>query len=597
MKTAHGPRSFSVVLVSRALALACALAACGSGEPPPGPEAPAVTPTTEPPPTSAAPEPPPPTSEGPAAPAEADERPAEPTLAPGGVYTMTQGSIEMMHNSVAMNVVGYPPNVQEAVLTALRGALREALGDFDPDSGDPEYPNTFYGDCNATLVLADLVAYACHLDMSIGRGGGDFANFTATWEITPAGTVRALETDDLLVEGTDLDAVADTADGDPNGPMTVTPTGIGFLDQDGDLAVVPYESLGTLMHRESILSRVPGALDHAGDETPLAQQAAPPESIRLLSEPRPLPAAAMVLARSSETWLFAAQPGTPLDVATPVSVPATPDVLRVVGASTAAAEVAWSTPARVGSATLRRATQLHARPHGPPTGPSFPAGTVVATVLGDLGPGPSRTGAGQWALVVLSDATSGWVPSALLGAEASLAYARVDAFLATLAPDVRAAVAPRVLAVALGTGLVVHAETTPGTTTLGYFAPSVRGEAGSPTLVLAHAGAIADLRRLTTTAAGTEALLLVTWQVPGGTSLAAEVYAMPTSGTTPAAPIVTFSLPLPSAPPRERVTVTTGITRHGTYHPLVVRGPGRTEVAYTWSGTTLVAPPPAAPPP
>jgi hypothetical protein len=570
---------------------ALVLAACGSGEAPPPPPAapPTVAPVVEPPPSSVVA----PATDVPAAP-PTDVRPEGPTLAPGGVLAVTSGSFEMLHTPIGVDVVAYPANVQTAIEHALRAKMRDALDGFELDSGDPEYPNSFGAACAVQIALADLVSYACHVDFSIGRGGGDVGGFALTLDVTDTG-VREVETDDLLVEGTDYEAVAEAADGDPDGPMVVTPEGIGFVDMiNGDVDVVPYAELGTLVHRESILARVRGALDHAGETTPLSTEAAPPETIRVVAEPRPFAAAVMLAARAGETWVFAAQAGTPIDVTTPATVPATDETTGAADGGEER-EVPWSTPARVHRATLRRATALHARPHGPPSGPTFLAGTVVATVLGDLGPGPSRTGAGQWALVVVNEGTAGWIPAALIGDVVPWSDVAASLFVDALPPATRDAVRPRVLALELSpTELVAYAETTPGNTTLAYFAAAAGALPGAPRLVLTHAGSLSDVRVLATDAARTGRLLMVTWLVPGGLAQSAEIYAFPASGTTPAAPLLTLALPLPSVPARERVTITTGITRHGVFHPLITRGPNRTEVAYTWNGTTLVAP---APPP
>jgi hypothetical protein len=565
-----------------ALALSLTVFACGSPEAPPAP-APVIVPEpASPAPTEA---PAPPIEDPPAAPAAPTAEVV--AMAPGGVLALTRSNVELWHQSVDVDVIAYPPAVQEAILHQLRAALRESLDGFETASGDPEYPNSFFGSCNATIALADLVSYACAIDLSIGRGGGDAVQLTRTWEVVGE-TLRELETDDLLVAGVNLEAMTERYDADPNGPMAITPTGIAFVDFQGETSEVPYAELGTLINRSSILSRVPGALDHASEHTELAEWAAPPETIGVLAEGHPLPIAALLGARAGSTWLFPAQTGAALDVVA-LAMPDA-DAARATRLGGTTTTIPWSTPARLGSATLRRATALHVGPHGRPTGATLAAGSVVVMVLGDLAAGASRTGGGQWALVVASETVAGWVPSGALGASATGAIERIEAFVTALRDEqLRTAARPNVHAIRVQNDLVVIAETSPGTTRLGYFM-SIDTPTSPPRLTLTHAGTLVDVRRLSTDAGGRTPLLLVAWQLPDATTLLWEAYAMPVGGTEAVAPVLQTTLPLPSAPPRERVTLATSITRHGTFHPLVVRGPGRTETLYTWTNGALVTP-------
>ncbi len=590
------------------LSLSIALAGCGSSEAPPTP---ALTPVVEPTTPSAEPEIPspelPPTAVALPEPTPSDEdleddRDLEPVaplvveapvtlegMAPGNVLALTQGGFEMLHSAMTMDVVAYAPNVQEAILRALRSKTRAALDEtgFELASDDWRYPNTFSGACRVAIALPDLVSYYCQGYTSVGRGGGEDLGFATTWDVTSNGALREVETDDLLVAGTDYDGVAEPYEADPYGEIVITPVGLGFVGEQG-VTAVPYAALGTLIRRDSVLARVPGALDHANEQTALAHACEPPDEIDVVAEARPFAAAVLLGARTTAGWMFASPAGGLVDPAGLATVSLSESAATRLGLTRTT--IPWNRPARLGSATLRRATALRTGPHGRPAGAVLPAGTAVVSVIGEVAGGASRNGGGQWTLVVASESRAGWVPSGLLDDGSSLALPRIDWFLASLPEGERAAARATAMAIQRGLLVLVAAESPPGSTTIDDGLTTAASHTAAPSFRLTHEGTIADVRRTSPEAQRSATLLLVAWQLSSApTTLQWEVYAE--GSATAETPVARFTTPLPSVPARERVTVTTAITRHGTFYPVVVRGPGRAETLYTWDGSALVAPP------
>jgi hypothetical protein len=582
------------------------LVACGSSEP--TPELTPVPPETEnvpevPLPEETPPETPPvtapeettPTPELPVSP-ETPEilPPSEPVIVgePGELpfveeLERTSTNFEMLRQTIRYDELPYSEPARGAILRQLRAAMREHLADFTEDSGDPDNPNSFDASCDAVLALADTASYACIAIITEGRGMMDTKASTHTFEIA-GDVVRELETDDLLIEGVDYGELVANYEILPEGAQVLTPTGIGFIDYEGEIDVVPYADLGALLNPRSAAFRIPGVAQVAAITTPLAAEAGPPESVNVFSAARPLPIAALLAAQAGTTWLFAS--GAPLDATSSALVEASelaspvPNAIRDLPRI----ERPWSTPARLHLATLHRATALRPAPRRPAAGPVLPADTVLFAVLGELAAGPSRTGGGQWTFVVVSESLSGWLPSALVDEMSSVSPTSCMRGLVDALPESERAAARAAVRVIDRGGAGIAVAELPTGTVVGYFPRPSYGAPAPLRALVRHAGTLVDARSMGTAAYAATELLALGWSMPGDPEHTVwEVHAVPASGTDAGAPIFTTTLTPSTAPERARQTVVTALTRRRTYYPLVVRGPGRAELLYTWNGTTL----------
>lgn len=549
---------------------------------PPTPETPSETPEAETPEATPAPD------LAPIVPVISGEASIAPPMPDFDELLHEDATFEMSRGTTHYRQVEYPPAVQGAILRQLRATIRDLLDGFVPRPETDEDMGSFYdAACDANLALPEMVAYTCVRTITEGRGEMEIVSATKLYAVT-ADNVRELEADDFLIPGTDLDELAARYDIDPSGPMTLTATGIGFVAQDGEMATVPYVDLGALIDPRSAAARVPGVAAIAAVTTQLALDAGPPASIAVLTPARPLPAAAIFAASQRASWIFADVRGTAIAAATPMVIAASTPIPD--GATSV--DRPWDTPLRVRRAHLHRSASLRPGRRGAGEGPPLPAGTVLYAVLGDTAAGPSRTGGGQWTFVAVSETRSGWLPSALVrdtDTEAALAAPSIAAFVAALPEADRAPVRASCAAIESGLGYVTFAERASSTLVGVVPTPEYRA-APTARFVLDHPGRLLDGRLAGVRGAmDREALVLLTWPIEGDELHGRlEIYALPASGTAPGAPILTLTLASTSAPERERQSIAIGVTRHGHYAPLTVRGPGRAEARYVWNGTTLV---------
>jgi len=498
--------------------------------------------------------------------------------------------LEVMHKTMTYGRVAYAAPVQQAIETQLRAVMRQRMEYFDTDSGDPENPNTFDMRCDVTLATAEFVGYMCVAETMGGRGESTLEGSSHGWEVVGE-TVRELQLDDLLIAGVQGEMLGE-GQNLADSPMAPTAFGIKFMHEDGETEEIAYAELGALINVHSVLRRIRPAMAVATDETSLFLQARPPALIRVFTPAQPFARAVLQASALGARWLFAEQGSAPIDVGTPVVF----DAREPAGRATA--ERSWTTPARLMMLRLKRPAQLRPAPRGRGAGVTLLASTRVYAVLGELSAGASRTGGGQWTLVVASEGLVGWLPSGLLQrvpqSNPESVMRSVDAFVAGLPEAERVRVRADAVAVTVeqtsyGFGVIGYATGSEGSV-LGYV-PSANSRQPALRAWLQHEGVLADVRVVPQTSSGTGPLLLVAWLLPSDpTHHQWEAYAMPTDGVLAQAPVFTLTLPLPTAARRERVTVTTALLRRNQFYPFVVRGPGRLETLYTWNGTTLVPP-------
>jgi hypothetical protein len=508
----------------------------------------------------------------------------------------------MMHVTVNYDRVAYAEPVQHAIEQQVRAVVtshRDFFDSFSPTIGDSgNDPDALDMRCDVTLATNELVAYACVASALSGRGESFWESSAHAWEVVGE-TVREVELDDLLIAGTQFDLLSDSSQLTDDSPVAPGGLGLVFLREDGETEEIAYADLGALLNVHSMLSRIPEAVGSSTERTELFEAAKPPSAVQVLSPAQPFARAVLSASTLGTRWFFPEQGSAPLDIATPLvfdtSAAAAPEGM-------AASERQWSTPARFMMFRLKRPAQLRPAPRRPPGGVMLPANTRLYGVLGELSAGPSRTGGGQWTLVVASEGLVGWLPSGTLQrvntsqtntpSESASATSSVRAFVAGLPEAERTRVG--------GNAVGVMVEESPSTFGVVAYAADAEGSvvgyvpAAGPALRvwLQHEGTLADVRVVQPMGYGNDHLLLVAWLLPSDPMHHLwEAYAMPTDGVLAHGPAFSITLALPTASRRERVTVTTALRRQNTFYPFVVRGPGRTETLYTWNGTTLVASP------
>lgn len=578
--------------------LALSLLACGGGEEAPQLITPVVeperTPDPEvPPPLEPTPQPEaPPEAEVPVAapPVTANENVPTGPVEPIEELDYEAANFEMMHGTMRYGRVAFAAPVQQAIEQQLRAVMRQRMENFDTDSGDSENPNSFGMRCDVTLGSTRLVAYVCVAETMGGRGESFYENSTHGWEIVGE-AIRELELDDLLIAGTQAELLTDSSDLTSESPMAPTLDGITFVHEDGETEDIPYGELGALLNVHSVLGRIPNAVAVATEETPLFLEARPPALIRVLTPAQPFARAVLSASALGTRWFFAAQGSAPIDVTTPLVF----DAQEQVPAGMTATERPWTTPVRLALLRLKRPAQLRPTPRGRGAGVTLPANTRVYGVLGELSAGSSRTGGGQWTLVVAAEGLVGWLPSGTLQRVPQSMVRSVDAFVAGLPEAERARARTEAVAVAVEEstnrfGVVAYLNGADGSV-IGYVPAVGPHETPALRVWLRHEGVLADARVVQPLGYGNDHLLLVAWLLPSDpTHHHWEAYTMPAQGTLAAAPAFTITLASPAAPRRERTTVTTALRRRSTFYPFVVRGPGRLETPYTWNGTTLIPP-------
>lgn len=511
----------------------------------------------------------------------------------------------MMHVDVGYDRVAYAEPLQHAIEQQVRAIVtshRDFFDNFNPSYGDSgNDPDALEMRCDVTLATAELVAYACLASAMTGRGESFFESSARAWEVVGE-TLREVELDDLLIAGTQFDQLSDSDQLTQDSPVAPSGAGLVFLREDGETEEIAYADLGALLNVHSMLSRIPEAVDASTERTELFEEARPPTSVQVLSPAQPFARAVLSASTLGTRWFFAEQGSAPIDVATPLVFDTSAAAAPAEGMTMS--ERAWSTPARFMMFRLKRPAQLRAGPRRPASGVMLPANTRLYGVLGELSAGPSRTGGGQWTLVVASEGLVGWLPSGSLqrvnatlntGVTAS-AQPSVEAFLAALPEAERTAAQSQALGLvmerdAAGEAVVVYAPTATGSI-VGVVPGHGPREVPALRAWLRHEGTLADARVVQPLGYGNDQLLLLAWLLPSDpTHHLWEAYTMPTDGLLAHEPAFSITLALPTASRRERVTVTTALRRQSSFYPFVVRGPGRTETLYTWNGTTLVAPP------
>lgn len=579
---------------------------CGSDEPPPAlTPAPTELPAPEVPTPVAPPEPE--TTESPETPApETPETPETPEIVAAELPVVPviageasiappmpeleeldheSATFEMSRGTTSYDEVAYPPAVQGALLRQLRATMRDLLDGFVPEPETDESMGSYYdASCRVNLALPDTVAYTCTRTITEGRGEMETVSTTKLFAITGE-NVRALESDNLLIAGANLRALAERYEADTNGPMTLTYRGVGFVDQDGEVTDIPYEDLGALLDPTSAAGRVPGVTAIAAVTTALALEAGPPATISVLAPARPLPSAAMFAVENHANWIFSERAGA-ISATTSMVVAD----MGALPAGTTSVTRPWSTPLRVHRAHLHRASPLRPGPRGAGEGAALPAGTLLYAVLGDTGAGPSRTGGGQWTFVAVSETRMGWLPSALVRESDDVPITpSLEAFVSSFPEAERAAVRGSTYAIGAARGFLFVSERS-GNTTVGVVPSPSYGVAPGLRIRVTRPGSLIDAQ-----VAGAQStydvnpLLVLTWAVASDPAhVLVEVFAAPATGVD-STPAFTATLASASAPARERQRVAVNLTRRGRYAPVVVRGPGRAEVLYTWNGTTLVA--------
>jgi len=524
-------------------------------------------------------------SEGPVTPVISGEATLAPPMPDLDELEHVSATFEISRGTTRYDEVAYSVAVQGALLRQLRATMRDLLDGFVPTAeSDDEWGSYYDASCVANLALPEMVAYTCVRTITEGRGLMETVVATKLFAIA-GDNVRALDTDDFLIPGTDFDELAERYGADADGPMTLTYSGVGFVDAEGEVREIPYVDLGALIDPTSAAGRVPGVTAIAAVTTQLALDAAPPASIAVLTLARPLPSAALFAANQGLYWIFSDVRGASVAAATPMVIAAT----GTLSAGTTTVDRAWSTPLRVLRTHLHRAAQLRPAPRRPAEGPMLPGGTVLYAVLGETGAGASRTGGGQWTLVAVSETRMGWLPSALVrDSEGPLPGPSVEAFLASLPEAERAAVRPTCSAIEYDRGYVLTGQRG-GNTVIGLVPNPGYREVPATRLLLTHPGTLLAAQVAgAQTAVDTRSLAILTWAIEGDDAhVRVEVFAAPESGLDAGAPVLTLTLASSSAAARERQSVAVGVTRHGHYTPLVVRGPGRAETLYARNGTTL----------
>jgi hypothetical protein len=488
-------------------------------------------------------------------------------------------------------VTAYDDRVKDAIVHRIQRALREEVAELVP-MDDPDARGSASGRCRAMLRLPQVVSYACHLDLTFGEHPGEVVSEPFVWRVSGA-SLREASADDLLLPGVSYEAIARAYDIDEHASVVPGADGLVFQHPvEGTLMTVPYADLGRLMNPSSILAEIPHALDSRELETRLWEDARPPETVSVLADALPLAHAALRAGRIGSANLRPADGGASLGTSSrfsPVIDAADPAPIAARFGTTVV-EQPWTWPqARVRFVALHRPTRLRARAEGQPFGPMLPRRTVVAAISADLTEGRSRSeGFGEWAFAVASMELSGWLPAAVLSRDVDVALGNVDALVETLPEDVRAHALSHAAVIAVEPFVVVVAEERPGETVLGAFEQN-----GALRLVTRHRGTFPDVRLTYAEAARETPLLVVGWPRPGDeTSAEWEVHALPAAlPETPAAPLLTLTLPSSAAHARDRATISTAVTRRRVFHPIVVRGPRREQTLYTWDGGTLVAAP------
>lgn len=525
--------------------------------------------------------------EGPVTPVISGEASIAPAMPDFEELEHVSATFEMSRGTTRYDEVAYSVAVQGALLRQLRATMRDLLDGFVPTAeSDDEWGSYYDGSCVVNLALPEMVAYTCARTITEGRG--EMETVVATKLFAIAGdSVRALDTDDFLIPGANFDELAERYEANADGPMTLTYNGVGFVDDEGAVTEIPYVDLGALIDPTSAAGRVPGVAAIAAVTTQLAIDAAPPASIAVLTPARPLPSAAQFAANQGLYWIFADVRGASVVAATPMVIAAA----ETLPAGTPTVDRAWSTPLRVLRTHLHRAAQLRPAPRRPAEGPMLPGGTVLYAVLGETGAGPSRTGGGQWTLVAVSETRIGWLPSALVRDSAGpLPGPSVEAFVGALPEAERAAVRATCSAIEYERGHVLVAERG-AQTFIGLVPHPAYGATSATRMLLTHPGRLLAAQVAgARTAIDDRSLVILTWAIEGDDAhVRAEIFATPASGLDPGPAVLTLTLASPSAPARARQSVAASVTRRGRYTPVVVRGPGRAETRYTWSGTALVA--------